>query len=266
MDDRIVSAETIVSALRERKTAGEIDEHARGDPPHRGDLRPRGGFIRPGLTEKEIAAFMHAEMRAARPRLRLGARRAARRSSPARERRRGALRPDRAARRARPRPQHGLRRQGGRLRLRHAAHVLRPRTRARRPRRRTCSRGFDTIVDCDRARPSGRCGPASRGARSTRCRAAHLIVERGLRRVPARARATRSGASPTTAPPSSDPPGRSTRSKPFRKLEPGMVFTIEPRLTGPRAAASARSRRWCSSPRTGCEWLSAPQTELLLVG
>ncbi len=52
--------------------------------------------------------------------------------------------------------------------------------------------------------------------------------------------------------------------KPYRKLEPGMVFTIEPRLP-------VAGRGICTIEEMvvvtahGCEWLSTPQTALVLI-
>ncbi len=53
--------------------------------------------------------------------------------------------------------------------------------------------------------------------------------------------------------------------KPFKKLEPQMVFTIEPRLT-------VAGRGICTIEemvvvtQEGCEWLSSPQKNLVLIG
>ena len=83
MADRLVSAETIVSALRERKSAAEIGWMKRGRPGDRGDLRPgrRRSSPRAG-PRSEIAAFILAEVERRELAAGLGPRRPARPSSP----------------------------------------------------------------------------------------------------------------------------------------------------------------------------------------
>ena len=125
MADRLVSAEKVVSALRERKSAAEIGWMRQAvrateeiydlvGPLHRSgkdrkrDRRVHPGRGRPprpahGLGPGDLPGRLH------RPR-----------HGP------GPLFADRPDRRAGPRPQHGLRRQGRRLLLGHAADVLRP--------------------------------------------------------------------------------------------------------------------------------------------
>jgi Xaa-Pro aminopeptidase len=62
MADRIVSAEKVVSALRERKTATEL-EHMRSAIRHTEEIYDLvSSFVAPGQTEKEIAAFMMDEV------------------------------------------------------------------------------------------------------------------------------------------------------------------------------------------------------------
>ncbi len=63
MADRIVSAEPLVSALRECKTLLELEAIREAVQVAEGIFDAVGGFISPGRTEREIAAFMQAEVR-----------------------------------------------------------------------------------------------------------------------------------------------------------------------------------------------------------
>ncbi len=61
-EDRIVSAEPIVSALRERKTPMELERIGAAIRATEEIFSAVAGFIRPGVVEKEIAAFMKSEV------------------------------------------------------------------------------------------------------------------------------------------------------------------------------------------------------------
>ncbi len=58
MENRLTSAERIVSALRERKSKSELEYMTRAVRITEEIFRDVTGFIRPGKTEREIAAFM----------------------------------------------------------------------------------------------------------------------------------------------------------------------------------------------------------------
>jgi len=58
MDDRIVSAEPIISALRQRKSPSEIELIAEAVKRAEAVFRDVATFIRPGRTEAEVAEFM----------------------------------------------------------------------------------------------------------------------------------------------------------------------------------------------------------------
>jgi len=58
LQDRLVSAERIISALRQRKSDAEIERMRRAIAITDGVFERVKGFIRPGRTEKEVAAFM----------------------------------------------------------------------------------------------------------------------------------------------------------------------------------------------------------------
>jgi Xaa-Pro aminopeptidase len=54
------------------------------------------------------------------------------------------------------------------------------------------------------------------------------------------------------------------RDKPMKKLEKGMVFTLEPRLTIPGRGV-ATIEEMVLVTEDGCQWLSHPQTEIILI-
>jgi len=60
--DRLISSEPVINALRGRKTKTEV-EHIRKAVEHTDEIyRKTFDFVRKGMSEKEIAAFMHAEV------------------------------------------------------------------------------------------------------------------------------------------------------------------------------------------------------------
>jgi len=61
-EERLVSAESIVSALRERKTPAELASIRAAIVAAEKIFRQVGEFIRPGRTEREIAAFMQQKV------------------------------------------------------------------------------------------------------------------------------------------------------------------------------------------------------------
>lgn len=63
--DRLVSAEPVINALRGRKTQSEIDRIRTAVAITDEIYRKTFDFIRVGMTEKEVAAFMHAQIQAA---------------------------------------------------------------------------------------------------------------------------------------------------------------------------------------------------------
>jgi Xaa-Pro aminopeptidase len=66
LEDRLTSAEQLVSALRQRKTASELDCIREAIRFTEGVFREVAAIIRPGVTEKEIATFMKERVEAAR--------------------------------------------------------------------------------------------------------------------------------------------------------------------------------------------------------
>ncbi len=65
-ESRLVSAEKIISALRQRKTPWEIERIRKAVEATEAIFQAVGGFIRRGRTEREIAAFVTSQVDAAR--------------------------------------------------------------------------------------------------------------------------------------------------------------------------------------------------------
>jgi Xaa-Pro aminopeptidase len=62
LEDRIISAEEIISALRQRKTGRELASIKEAVRHTEEIFLLVGDFIRPGVTEQQIASFMHREL------------------------------------------------------------------------------------------------------------------------------------------------------------------------------------------------------------
>lgn len=62
--ERLISAETVIAALRSRKTPAEADRIRRAVATSEEIFRQTFDFLKPGLSEKQVADFMHAQIRA----------------------------------------------------------------------------------------------------------------------------------------------------------------------------------------------------------
>jgi Xaa-Pro aminopeptidase len=60
--DRLISAESIIAALRGRKTVSEVERIRGAVASTEAIYRQTFDYIRPGMTERQVAAFMHAQM------------------------------------------------------------------------------------------------------------------------------------------------------------------------------------------------------------
>ncbi|MCX6561161.1 MAG: Xaa-Pro peptidase family protein [Candidatus Aminicenantes bacterium] len=258
--DRLVSAERLVSALRERKSEAEIGlirEAIRETQEIFALVTP---FIRPGRTEKEIASFITAE------RVRRGLPSAwGEVSCPA-----VFTGPDTAQAHYGPtgrtvQPGHvlnmdfGVKFQAYCSDLQRTFYILEPgQTEAPADVR----RGFETITRAIEAskramRPGVLGKDVDAAARGVITAAGYEEFPHGL--------GHQVGRFPHDGTALLGPAWEKYARKPFRPLEPGMVFTIEPRLTVPgRGVVTVEDMVVVTE--TGAEWLSDPQTRLILVG
>jgi Xaa-Pro aminopeptidase len=122
-------------------------------------------------------------------------------------------------------------------------------------------RGFDTIVAAvEQARRAMRPGVEGREIDAI---ARRLIVEAGYEEFP-HGLGHQVGRYAHDGTALLGPTWEKYAGKPYRKLEPGMVFTIEPSLNvAGRGACTIEEMVLVTAE--GCEWLSVPQTELLLI-
>jgi len=259
MADRIVSAEPIVSALRERKTATEIDA-MREAIHHTQEIYDLvGRFIAPGKTEKQIATFVHREI--ARRKLGHAWEEA---TCPAVFTGPGGAEAHYAPGKTQVARGHVLNMDFGvKVRdyvsdMQRTFYVLAEGESAAPP---DVQKGFDTIVrSIDQAKRAMRPGVEGREIDAV---ARAVIVGAGYEEFP-HALGHQVGRFAHDGTALLGPTWEKYAQKPYRKLEPGMVFTIEPRLT-------VAGRGICTIEEmvlvteSGCEWLSTPQTSLVLI-
>ena len=259
MADRIVSAEPIISALRERKTDWEVDAIRRAIRHTEEIFALTTGFIRPGRTEKEIATFMKAEAtrrgiglswhESICPGVFTGPATAGAHYAPT----------DRAVERGHVlNVDFGVKVDGYVSDLQRTFYVLANGETAAPP---DVVYGFDTIVaairECkDVMRPGTRGIEVDAVAR-------RVLRERGYAEFP-HGLGHQVGRFAHDGTALLGPAWEKYAGKPFRPLEAGMVFTIEPRLTVPGRGVCTVEEMVLVTAH-GCEWLSAPQESLLLV-
>ncbi|RPH36584.1 aminopeptidase P family protein, partial [bacterium] len=260
MQDRIVSAERIISALRQRKSPLEISNMKEAIRITENIFHAVTGFIRPGRTEKEIAAFMKGEVKKAGvdlaweptscPAVFTGPDTAAAHYAPT----------DRAVERGHIlNMDFGVRYNGYCSDLQRTFYVRKEGEQQAPP---DVQKGFDTIVraieGARRAVHAGGQGiEVDKVARETVTAAGYDEFPHALGHQVGRF------AHDGTA--LLGPAWEKYAHKPFEPLEKGMVFTLEPRLTVPgRGIATIEEMVLVTDG--GAEFLSTPQRELLIVG
>ena len=259
MAERIVSAEPIVSALRERKTRGEIAAMREAIRHTQEIYELVGRYIRPGRTERQIGAFVHREIarrglghaweEATCPAVFTGPGGAEAHYAPGeRKVERGhVLNMD-----------FGVKVGAYVSDMQRTFYVLEKGETTAPPEVR---RGFATIVRAiAAAKRAMRPGVEGREVDAV---ARGIITGAGYDEYP-HALGHQVGRFAHDGTALLGPTWEKYADKPYRKLQPGMVFTIEPRLT-------VAGRGICTIEEmvvvteTGCRWLSTPQTELVLI-
>lgn len=259
MEDAIVSAESLVSALRERKSPAEL-QCMREAIHHTEEIFEQvRGFIEPGKTEQEIAGFMQQDMMrrglepawtaAACPAVFTGPDTAEAHHAPTCRRVKGGhiLSMD-----------FGVRVDGYCSDMQRSFYILKP---GETVPPRDVQRGFDTIrVAIEAARKKMKPGVTGRdvdaAARDVLAAAGYEAFPHGLGHQVGRY------AHDGTA--LLGPEWEKYAQKPFKKLEANMVFTLEPRLTVPGKGIVTVEEMVVISEQ-GAEYLSHPQKELLVI-
>lgn len=259
MAGRLVSAEPVVSALRERKSAAEIGWMKRAVRETEEIYGLVAGYVTAGRTESEIAAFILAE--------------AERRGLPTAWGRSTCpavfTGPDTAQAHYGPTgrtvaPGHilnmdfGVRVEGYCSDMQRTFYVLAPGETAAPE---DVMKGFRTIVRAvEESKKAMKPGVAGREIDAV---ARGIVTGAGYAEFP-HALGHQVGRFAHDGTALLGPAWEKYAQKPFRKLEQGMVFTIEPRLTVPgRGVVTIEDMVVVTE--SGAEWLGRPQTELVLV-
>ena len=259
MQDRIVQADRIVSALRQRKTGTEIRAIGRAIAQTLEIYGAVAGFVRPGRSEREIAGFVREEMARRNlesawdvntcPAVFTGPDTAAAHYAPTERlvERGHVLNMD-----------FGVKVDGYCSDLQRTFYVLAP-GEVRAPQ--DVQRGFDTIVNAiEMARRAMR--PGVQGIEVDRV-ARDLVTSGGYPEFP-HALGHQVGRFAHDGTALLGPAWEKYARKPFYPLEPGMVFTLEPRLPV-EGKGIATIEEMVVVTTSGADWLSAPQKELVLI-
>jgi len=260
MADRLQPAEKIVSALRERKSAAEVGWMRKAVRATEEIFDLAGRFIAPGRTESEIAAFILDE--AARRKLPLAW---GRETCPA-----VFTGPDTAQAHYSPtgrtvEPGHilnmdfGVKVEAYCSDMQRTFYILAPGETAAPE---DVMKGFRTIVRAVEE-SKGAMKPGVAGFEIDAV-ARSIIAGAGYEEFP-HALGHQVGRYAHDGTALLGPKWDKYAQKPFQKLEEGMVFTIEPRLTVPGRGV-VTIEEMVVVTKEGAEWLGRPQKEIILVG
>ncbi len=259
MAGRLESAERLVSALRERKSGAEIGHIREAIRTTEDIFRMVSGYIRPGRTEKEIAAFMSAEVArrglvaawdpATCPAVFTGPDTAAAHYAPT----------DRKVE-----PGHvlnmdfGVKENAYCADMQRTFYVLEP---GEREAPADVARGFAAIVDAIEA--SRRAMKPGVPGVEIDAVARRVLAAAGYEEFP-HALGHQVGRFAHDGTALLGPNWEKYARRPFQPLEEGMVFTIEPRLTVPGRGV-VTIEEMVVVTKDGAAWLSTPQKKIGLV-
>ena len=259
LEDRIVPAEKIVSALRGRKSDSEIDNIKSAIKVTEEIFDKVTGFIKPGKTEKEIAAFIKSEVEkrnleyawepAVCPAVFTGPETAGAHYAPTDKKieRGHVLNMD-----------FGVKWNGYCSDMQRTFYILKDdETEAPED----VMKGFNTIVDAiESAKQAIKPGVI---AKEIDAIARNIVVKNGYEEFP-HGLGHQVGRFSHDGTALLGPPWEKYAQKPFLPLEEGMVFTIEPRLDVP-GRGTATIEEMVVVTKNGADWLSHPQKEIILI-
>ena len=259
MEKRLTSAERIVSALRERKSKSELEYMTRAVRITEEIFREVTGFIRPGKTEQEIAAFMKQKVRekgvdfgweeSVCPAVFTGPETAAAHYAPTDRK----VEPGQVLN-----MDFGVKYNGYCSDMQRTFYILKS---GEREAPDEVMRGFQTIVNSiESARKALKPGV---GGREIDKISREIILKAGYDEFP-HALGHQVGRFSHDGTALLGPAWEKYARKPFQKIEQGMVFTLEPRLTVPgRGVATIEEMVVVTA--TGAEYISDPQKEIILI-
>ena len=259
LEDRIVSAEKIVSALRGRKSDSEIDNIKSAIKVTEEIFDKVTGFIKPGKTEKEIAAFIKSEVEkrnleyawepAVCPAVFTGPETAGAHYAPTNKKieRGHVLNMD-----------FGVKWNGYCSDMQRTFYILKDdETEAPED----VMKGFNTIVDAiESSKQAIKPGVI---AKEIDAIARNIVVKNGYDEFP-HGLGHQVGRFSHDGTALLGPPWEKYAQKPFLQLEERMVFTIEPRLDVP-GRGTATIEEMVVVTNNGADWLSHPQKKIILI-
>lgn len=259
LSDRIISGEKLVSALRERKSVTEIANIKEAIRHTEEIFEKVHKFIKPGVTEKEIARFMKSEVESRKlefaweetvcPAVFTG--------------------PDTAGAHYAPsakKVEHGqilnmdfgVKVNGYCSDMQRTFYIM---NEDENEVPADVRKGFDTIVDAVEMSKQGM--KVGVQAKEIDAIARNIVVENGYEEFP-HGLGHQVGRFSHDGTALLGPTWEKYAQKPYQKLEEGMVFTIEPRLTVENRGV-ATIEEMVVVKETGAEWLTTPQKKILVV-
>ncbi len=257
--NRMMSAEKVVSALRQRKTPLEVSYIREAIRATEEIFQKVSSFIRPGLTEMEIAAFMKAEVESAGlqlawepkvcPAVFTGPGTAGAHYGPT----------DRKVEKGHIlNMDFGVKFNGYCSDLQRTFYIRQEDEDGAPP---EVQKGFDTVVQAiELSRLAIKAGV--RGQEIDRI-ARDIVVSGGYEEFP-HALGHQVGQFSHDGTALLGPPWEKYATKPFELIEKGMVFTLEPRLTVPGRGVATVEEMVIVTDH-GADFLSTPQKEILLI-